>query len=243
MRACAGPDGSGRARINGYRRMRPAVYASAMRYALAILDLDGTLADSLPWFRAHVNDVADRFGFRRIAEEDIGPLRRADTRGILARLDVPRWKVPMIARHMRRLKTAHLAEIALFPGAGAMLRTLHAGGLRLALVSSDLEANARAQLGEANAALISDFACGASLFGKAAKFRRVLKRAGVPPASAIAIGDEVRDIEAARAVGLACGAVTWGYAARETLSALEPDLLIERMEDIARALLPGRDSA
>jgi phosphoglycolate phosphatase len=214
-----------------------------MRYALAILDLDGTLADSLPWFRRHVNDVADRFGFRRVAEEDIGPLRRADTREVLARLEVPRWKLPMIARHMRRLKAAHLAEIPLFPGAGAMLRTLHQGGLRLALVSSDLEANARAQLGDANAALISDFACGASLFGKAAKFRRVLKRAGVAPASAIAIGDEVRDIEAARAVGVACGAVTWGYAAPETLGALQPDLLFERLEDIPSALVPSSGAA
>jgi len=212
-----------------------------MRYALAILDLDGTLADSLPWFRAHVNDVADRFGFRRVAEEDIEPLRRAGTREILARLKVPRWKLPMIARYMRRLKTAHLGEIPLFPGAEAMLRRLHEGGVRLALVSSDTEANARAQLGTANAALISDFACGASLYGKAAKFRRVLKRAAVPPTSAIAIGDEVRDIEAARAAGLACGAVTWGYAAPETLRALKPDLLLERMEDIAGALLPGRD--
>jgi phosphoglycolate phosphatase len=214
-----------------------------MRYALAILDLDGTLSDSLPWFRAHVNDVADRFGFRRVAEEDIEPLRRVGTREILTRLKVPRWKVPMIARHMRRLKTAHLGEIPLFPGAGAMLRRLHEGGIRLALVSSDSEANARAQLGADNAALISHFACGASLHGKAAKFRRVLRRAAVAPSHAIAIGDEVRDIEAARAAGLACGAVTWGYAAPETLSALGPDLLLERMEDIARALLPGREGA
>jgi phosphoglycolate phosphatase len=225
----------------GYRLIRSTVYPTGMRYALAILDLDGTLADSLPWFRVHVNDVADRFGFRRVAEEDIGPLRRAGTHEILARLEVPRWKVPMIARHMRRLKAAHLGEIPLFPGAAGMLRALHAGGVRLALVSSDLEANARAQLGEMNAALISDFACGASLFGKAGKFRRVLKRAGVSAVSAIAIGDEVRDIEAARAAGVSCGAVTWGYAAPETLRALGPDLLFERMEDIACALLRGRD--
>jgi phosphoglycolate phosphatase len=214
-----------------------------MRYALAILDLDGTLADSLPWFRRHVNDVADRFRFRRVAEEDIGWLRRAGPREILARLKVPRWKLPMIARHMRRLKAAHLAEIPLFPGVGAMLRALHEGGVRLALVSSDLEVNARAQLGAANAALIADFACGASLFGKAAKFRRVLKRAGVAPAAAIAIGDEVRDIEAARAVGLACGAVTWGYAAPETLNALQPDILFERLEDIATVLVSGSGGA
>jgi phosphoglycolate phosphatase len=209
-----------------------------MRYALAIFDLDGTLADSLPWFRSHVNDVADRFGFRRIAEEDIASLRRASPREILDRLDVPLWKVPRIARHMRRLKAAHLADIPLFPGVGTMLRALKAGGLRLALVSSDHEANARRQLGGDNAALFSDFACGAALFGKAAKFRRVLRRADVPPARAIAIGDEVRDIDAARAAGVACGAVTWGYAAAETLRALDPDLLFGRMEEIAPSLLP-----
>src|SRR5262245_3810472 len=212
-----------------------------MRYRLAIFDLDGTLADSLPWFRGHVNDVADRFGFHRVAEEDIGALRRAGPREILERLRVPLWKVPRIARHMRRLKAAHLDAIPLFPGVGAMLRALKDGGLRLALVSSDTEANARAQLGPANAALFSDFACGAALFGKAAKFRRVVRRAGVPPASAIAIGDEVRDIEAARTAGIACAAVTWGYAADETLREHRPDLLLERMEDIRRSLLHRPD--
>ncbi|MBO0764124.1 MAG: HAD hydrolase-like protein [Hyphomicrobiaceae bacterium] len=211
-----------------------------MPYALAILDLDGTLADSLPWFRGHVNDVADRFGFRRVTEADIAELRRAGPREILERLNVARWKVPLIARHMRRLKAAHLAEIPLFPGAGAMLQALTAGGLRLALVTSDTLANARAQLGAANAALFSDFACGASLFGKAAKFHRVVRRAGVAPAHVIAIGDEVRDIDAARAAGIACGAVTWGYATPETLRALGPDLLFERMEDVAPSLVGAR---
>jgi phosphoglycolate phosphatase len=209
-----------------------------MRYALAIFDLDGTLADSLPWFQRHVNDIADRFGFRRIAEEDIGSLRRAGPRETLERLEVPTWKLPMIVRYTRRLKSAHLDDIPLFPGTDAMLRALKQGGLSLALVSSDTLENAKRQLGAANAALFSHFACGASLFGKASKFRRVLRRAGADAARAIAIGDEVRDVEAARAVGLACGAVTWGYAAPEALRELEPDLVFEQMEDIARNLVP-----
>jgi phosphoglycolate phosphatase len=206
-------------------------------YALAIFERDGTLADSLPWFLRQVNAVADEFGFRRIAPEDVEPLRRARTRDVLRRQGVPLWKLPRIARHMRRLKSMQLDEIALFPGTGEMLRALHDGGLRLALVTSDDEDNARRQLGEANAALFADFACGASIFGKAAKFRRVLARAGVDPAQAIAIGDEVRDIEAARAAGIACGAVTWGYAAPETLRAHGPDLMFARMEDIPSRLM------
>jgi|SRR5579883_529514 phosphoglycolate phosphatase len=211
-------------------------------YSLVIFDLDGTLADSFPWFRRHVNGVADRFAFRRIADEDVESLRHADSREILTRLEVPTWKLPAIARHMRRLKAQHIQDIPLFDGAEAMLRTLSQAGFRLALVSSDSEANARQQLGEL-AALFSHFDCGASIFGKARKFRRVVKRAGLAPDAVIAIGDEVRDIEAARSVGIACGAVRWGFASSEALRARAPDLMFERMEDIVRELAATRRKA
>ncbi|HEV2159635.1 HAD-IA family hydrolase [Bradyrhizobium sp.] len=208
-----------------------------MPYALAIFDLDGTLADSFPWFLRTINDVADRFGFRRVRDEDVEALRHASTREILSRLEVPLWKLPAIARHARRLKGEAAAEISLFAGVETMLRTLSQSGVQLALVTSDSEANAREKLGEA-AALFSHFDCSASVFGKPAKFRRVIRRAGVAPDNVIAIGDEVRDIEAARAVGIACGAVCWGYAAPAALRALRPDYVFERMEAITATLCP-----
>ena len=207
-----------------------------MPYSLVIFDLDGTLADSFPWFLRNVNGVADHFGFRRIADEEIEPLRHAGAREILHKLNVPLWKLPIIARHMHALKTQHIADIPLFPGVDTMLRGLDRAGMRLTLVSSDHEANARAQLGPDNAALFSQFNCGAAIFGKAQKFRRVLKRAGVAPGDAIAIGDETRDIEAARAAGIACGAVTWGYAAPAALRALQPEMVFWRVEEIAAQL-------
>ncbi|TYO65992.1 HAD-IA family hydrolase [Bradyrhizobium hipponense] len=210
-----------------------------MPYSLAIFDLDGTLADSFPWFLRTINDVADRFGFRRIADEDVEGLRHASTREILSRLKVPLWKLPAIARHARRLKAEAAAEISLFAGVETMLKTLAANGVQLALVTSDSEANAREKLGEA-AALFAHFDCAASLFGKAAKFRRVIRRAGVDPAYVISIGDEVRDIEAARAVGIACAAVCWGYAAPAALRARGPDHMFERMDEIADALRRNR---
>lgn len=207
-----------------------------MPYSLAIFDLDGTLVDSFPWFCRTINDVADRFGFRRVAEEELDTLRAASTHEILAHLQLPLWKVPAVARYMRRLKAAQAADTPLFPGVPAMLRALADAGIKLALVTSDTEANARRKLGE-SAALISWYDCAASLFGKAARFRRVIRRAGSDKAEIIAIGDEVRDIEAARSVGIACGSVAWGYAAPQALRAMNPDFMFERMEDIARDLL------
>lgn len=204
-------------------------------YSLAIFDLDGTLVDSFPWFLRTINDVADRFGFRRVRDEDVESLRHASTREILSRLEVPVWKLPAIARYARRLKGEAAAEISLFAGTEAMLRTLAECGVQLALVTSDSEVNARQKLG-ASAALFAHFDCAASLFGKPAKFRRVIRRAGVNPENVIAIGDEVRDIEAARAVSIACGAVSWGYAAPAALQALAPDYMFAQMGEIAAAI-------
>ena len=208
-----------------------------MRYSLIIFDLDGTLADSFPWFLGSLNSVADAFRLRRVAGDEIEPLRRADVPEILKHLGVPRWKLPMIARYMRQLKSTQLDTIRLFPGVDPMLRTLKAGGITIALVSSDNEENAKVVLGKENAALFSDYNCSAAIFGKAGKFRSVMRRARVEPEQVLAIGDEGRDLEAARAAGIDFGAVKWGYTAAERLLALKPDLVFERMEKIGERLV------
>ena len=197
---------------------------------LAIFDLDGTLADSFPWFLRVVNMVAQKHGFRTLHPDDIETLRGKDTRQILDFLEVARWKLPFIARDMRRMK-ARAADIALFDGVDAMLAALAAKGIAMALVSSDSEANVRRTLG-GSARFISHFACGASLFGKAAKFGQVLRRAGIPAELAVAIGDEVRDGEAARKAGVRFGAVSWGYASIAALQRLSPDFVFSEMAEI-----------
>lgn len=203
-----------------------------MGYRLVIFDFDGTLADSFPWFARVLNDVADRFGFRRTDAAEREALRASGSREILHRLGVPLWRLPMIAAHMRRLKAEAAEEIPLFPGAERMLRQLAERGIALAMVSSDGEENIRRTLGPA-AACIGQYECGASIFGKTARLRRVLRRAGLPPAQAIYIGDEVRDAEAARQAGIAFGAVTWGYARPEALLAERPAQVFASLDEIA----------
>ncbi len=217
----------------------PAVVASsgAAPYDLVILDFDGTLADSITWFAGVFNEVARRYRFRQATPAELEALRGEGVPGILRALGVARWKVPLIARYMRKLVARDIAQIALFPGARQVVHQLADAGLRLAMVSSNAEANVRWLLGPETAARISHFACGASLYGKVAKFRAVLEAAGVAATRAIAIGDEVRDVDAAAAAGIASGAVDWGYATRAALEARRPTVIFDDMAAIAPFVL------
>ena len=221
---------------NGMDGAPPAVKSAVMSHRLALFDFDGTLADSQDWFLGVFDQVADRFGYRRLAPGDRERLRGLETKAILRDLGVPLWKLPMIARHLRELASRDIERIALFPGAAEMLDAVRAGGVRVAVVSSNDEGNVRRVLGEA-AAHVACFACGASLFGKAGKIRGALKAMRAEPKDAILVGDEARDAAAARDVGIDCGLVAWGYADPAFLRSLSPTLFFERMGEIAAVLI------
>lgn len=92
------------------------------------------------------------------------------------------------------------------------------------MVSSNSEANVRAVMG-AHPNLVSAFSCGSSLFGKTRRFSDILRRLEIDRDAACAIGDEVRDIEAAHRARIAAVAAGWGYAEPEALGAAVPDFL------------------
>lgn len=205
-------------------------------YALAIFDFDGTLADSFPWFCSVLDQTADKFGLNHVKPEDIPALREQSSHDVLKHLGVPFYKLPAIATFMRGLAVDGIQSIPLFEGAADMLASLHAGGVKLALVSSNAEAAVRAVLGPA-AAMIDRYACGSALFGKSQKFQAVLSALDVTREQTISIGDEIRDIDAARKTHLAAGSITFGYNSRSALARHHPDFLFDSYEQLVEAVL------
>ena len=205
-------------------------------YSLAIFDFDGTLADSLPWFFASLDETADHFGLDRIDMSRMDALRELSSRDALKLIGVPMLKLPAISIYIRDRFAEHMADIQLFAGAADMLAALHEGGVKLAMVSSNAEPNVRHVLGRA-ASLIDHYACGSSLWGKADKFRSVLRALKQSPARTIGIGDEIRDIDAARKTGLSAGAITFGYNSRRALEGHAPDYLFDDYEALKRAVV------
>ena len=207
-----------------------------MPYKLAIFDFDGTLADSATWFVETLDQVAERFSFRSLQREELESLREENSREVIRALGISAWKLPLIARHMRKLSRQAAGGIALFPGIEILLHRLHDRGITLAIASSNSEATVRHVLGASLAGTISQFECRTSLFGKAAHIKRIVKRAGVATSDTIMIGDETRDIDAAHKAGTASGAVDWGYATKSALESAQPTHSFVLPEQIAALL-------
>ncbi len=205
-----------------------------MRYRLAILDFDGTLADSFPFFISVFNQIADQHGFRRILPGEVEGLRHHGAREMMRHLEMPAWKLPMVSKTFIGLMKENTSRIALFPGIESVLHQLAQDGVCLTVVSSNSDENVKQVLGPQLSGLITQFECGMSIFGKASRIRSVLKKAAVSPQHAIYIGDQSSDAEAARKAGVAFGAVHWGYAPIEALRRVAPEVEFEHPAALAR---------
>lgn len=206
-----------------------------MKYKLIIFDFDGTLADSFPWFAANINKAAKLFGFKKITTEDHEHLRKLSAREVISFLGISWWKIPMISVYMRKQMNRDLSTIQLFENVEDVLSMLREKNLKLAIVSSNSEENIKGLLGS-TVAHFDIFKCGSSLFGKPKKFETILKETGFDPHEVLCIGDEIRDIEAAKAVAAHAGSVTWGYANRLALKEANPHYLFTSMKDILSVL-------
>jgi phosphoglycolate phosphatase len=194
-----------------------------MSYRLAIFDFDGTLADSWPFFMSVFNDIADQHGFRRVDAEQAERLRHYGPRDIMRHVGMPVWKLPIASRSFIDRMRGATGHIALFDGIAQTLRELDRIGVRLAVVSSNAEENVREVLGPELAGLMGQYECGMSIFGKAARIRKVVRKATVPAIEALYVGDQTTDGDAARRAGIAFGAVSWGYASIESLRRVAPE--------------------
>jgi phosphoglycolate phosphatase len=199
---------------------------------LVVFDFDGTLADSFPWFAAELNAVARDWGFRQVTPADAARLRRLSAAAVFRELRVPRLKGPWIARDLRRRMARDIARIALFDGVAPLLERLALSERRVAVMSSNGLENIRTVLGPSLCSGIEAFECGASLNGKSRRLKRLSRRFGIRADRVLYIGDEVRDIEAARRIGAACAAVTWGYNSECALREQRPDLLLREVTEL-----------
>ncbi len=192
-----------------------------MRYL--IFDFDGTLADSLPV----IVDIAEGMLDTTITPEDIGRYRNMTAKQILKEARIPLYRVPSLLVRGKTLMSSRVHEVAIFRGLEPVIKQLAKDHVLyvvssngIGIISSFLKRNNIDQY-------FSNVYGNVGLFSKAQAIKRVMKRERFEPSESIYIGDEVRDIEAAKKVGIPIISVTWGYNGKEILSKYQPDYLVD----------------
>jgi phosphoglycolate phosphatase len=135
-----------------------------------------------------------------------------------------------------------IANMRLFEGTSNLLERLANKKMALALVTTNSYENVIKVLGEKNASLFNHYECGVDVFGKSHKFRKILIKTHFMANEAICIGDEIRDIEAAKLAEIDSGAVSWGYTTFETLKKYSPTELFTTIEEIYEKLVLGQST-
>ena len=204
---------------------------------LVLFDFDGTLADTLNAIAAIADRIAPEFGYAPIPAEEIETLRATSLPALIQKSGIAPWKIPAVYRRVRTELTREIDKIHPFPGIREELLALQARGLRLGIVTSNDSENVARFLHACQLSEAIDFVrSGLTIFGKHRLLRQAIAETGLPARAVAYVGDEARDVEAARKAGLTAIAVGWGFNAPELLAKHEPDLLLRSPNELSGAI-------
>ncbi len=197
-----------------------------------IFDFDGTLADTIDILLSITNRLSAEFGFKSATKEEVAQLSNLTSWQILKYSGISIFKFPLLIRKLKAELRSEIPTIQLFSGIKEVLLELKKLGFQLGIITSNSRENVLVLL-EINGLQDSfTFIYSGSTFGKHKVINRWLKREQINPEKVIYVGDEVRDIDAAKKTGIKIIAVGWGFNSQEALAAQNPDFLIERPQEL-----------
>jgi phosphoglycolate phosphatase len=186
---------------------------------VVLFDLDGTLVDSAPDLGGAANELLRQHGKPERALEEFRPVAGSGARGMLrvgfgiqpGDADYEPMRAALIELYAQRL----LHSTRVFEAVGPMLDALDGAGVRWGIVT-----NKAMRLAEPLAQGLGLAARAAVLVGgdstphakpHPAPLLEAARRMGEPAMHCVYVGDDLRDMQAGRAAGMATVAAAWGY--------------------------------
>ena len=197
-----------------------------------IFDFDGTIADTVELMKEIAYKLVKEYNFPPLSERDITKLRNSKSEEIIRFFKVPLFKVPFFINRFRAEFGLASKNIEPVSGIAVVLETLKKSGHKLGIVTSNSDENVHAFLAKYDLNFFDFIQTCSSLFGKAGKLRKIIKSYALDKGSIIYVGDETRDIDAARKSDIKVASATWGYNAKGILQSLQPDYLLDHPDEL-----------
>jgi len=198
--------------VTEYDRVRPTL----------LLDLDGTLVDSVPDLLASVNRMMAASGLALFTAPELARMVGDGVAALVAKAMAARGREagPGDVQAFLADYTAHAAEASrAFPGVADTLALLRSDGWRLAVCTNKPEAAARKLLDALGLLALLDAVGGGDSFRvrkpDPAHLLATLAAVGGDAAASVMVGDHRNDVLAAAGAGLPCIFALWGYGPAE----------------------------
>jgi len=203
-----------------------------------LFDFDGTLVDSRALLVKLYNEMAVQYQFRRIRDQDLTLLRSLSISERVDRLGVPVLQIPKLVSAGRQLYQENIRTLHIVPGMKEVIARVSSQGMKTSILSSNSEVNIRQILKNNKLdGAFKEIISAKHIFGKHHSIRKVMKQWGTSPSRMIYVGDELRDIEACRKLGVPIVAVTWGYDSQQLLLSGKPDYLVNSPGELLKTLM------
>lgn len=206
-----------------------------------LFDMDGTLLDSIELIVESAVYAYDGRDGPRPTRAEWQALIGTPLDSMLARWALDDADVEFLRGRYRTFQLGHHDQLVrLYDGADALVRTLHARGHPMAVVSSKHERGIRRSMDHFGLTPLFDALVGieATAHHKPhpEPVLHALGRLGVDATQAVFVGDSPHDVEAAHAAGVPVIAVTWGAYSPAELARAEPTAWVDLRDDLPRVI-------
>ena len=208
---------------------------------VVIFDFDGTIADTLPFSFQKFLEMAKLLQIDDLSDKEIiKEIRSKSYQELLKGHFKKAWlKLPYVVNMIKNMQVElekEMDNIKFFPEIKKFLFDLKKEGYKLAIISSNRVENINKFI-KHNDLDIFDFVHGKTdLFGKASYLGKFLCDFKLEKSEAIYIGDEIRDVEACKKVGIKMIGISWGLHTIEALKKSGADYIAKKPSEILKIL-------
>lgn len=208
-----------------------------MTTKVIVFDFDGTIADTYDTFVAIINRLADEFGYQPVSQEEIRRFRNLNSQEIIKQSGISLFKVPALLRRAKQEMSQEITKIPLITGIESALLNLQNQGKKLGIVTSNTQENVDCFLHNHALENAFDFVYSdTNIFGKHKIINKLIKQEKLLREKIIYVGDETRDITAAKKSNIKVIAVSWGFNSPEILAKCNPDFLIDNPMELPKII-------
>lgn len=215
-----------------------------MEAKILIFDFDGTIADTFASMIEISNHLAGEFNFKKIQAQEVEHFKHKSSREMLRILQVPTLKIPRIANRAKKELNKKMTAIEPMDGIKETLQKIKSlvlpdgrQGYKMGILSSNSLENVSKFLKQHELDLFDFVLTSSGFWGKNHGLKKLIAQNGYYPQDILYIGDETRDIEAARKSGISVAAVTWGYNSSRALKSFQPDYVLHSPQELLQLCL------